>query len=259
MKKTTFLAFALVMSTLANVSFAQVIGDVDPGQYNDSPCVIITQTMTVGSKDSTTSGEVSTLQSYLAKTGFMTSEATGYFGYVTKQAVKNFQSANGLLSSGYVGPYTKAKVQSLSCGGYTPSPVPTNPIACTMEARTCADGSLMPRNPNTCEWLPSQCGNPVAPTPVTPSCGSGYIWNGANCTSPSPCDLYTLDPSHPNCNPTYPPIDNTPGYINCTYSVDGCNGTTSTYPSTFWNNTGSSDPYFQPCTYTTDGTYICSQ
>lgn len=37
------------------------------------------------------------------------------------------------------------------------------PIACTMEARYCEDQSIMPRDPNTCEWLPAQC------PPVTPA------------------------------------------------------------------------------------------
>ena len=34
----------------------------------------------------------------------------------------------------------------------------TQPTACTMEARMCPNGSMMPRNPNNCEWLAFKCG-----------------------------------------------------------------------------------------------------
>jgi hypothetical protein len=53
------------------------------------------------------------------------------------------------------------------CNPKTPSP--SLPRACSMEARICPDGSIMPRNENTCEWLPNQCSpkEPIDPLPPT--------------------------------------------------------------------------------------------
>ena len=51
-------------------------------------------------------------------------------------------------------------------GSICSTPGTASPIACTMEARMCDSGSIMPRNMNTCEWLPNQCSiNPIDPLP----------------------------------------------------------------------------------------------
>lgn len=52
------------------------------------------------------------------------------------------------------------------------TPGTSSPIACTMEAKMCPDGTAMPRNMNTCEWLPNQCA-PMYPTdPLPPTLSS---------------------------------------------------------------------------------------
>ncbi len=59
--------------------------------------------------------EVTTLQERLLKLGYMDySNATGYFGEITKTAVKRFQGYNGLSADGIVGPATNAKLYSSS-------------------------------------------------------------------------------------------------------------------------------------------------
>jgi hypothetical protein len=45
--------------------------------------------------------------------------------------------------------------------------VPVPPVACTMEARMCGDGSVMPRDTKSCKWLPERC--PPIPEPPVPS------------------------------------------------------------------------------------------
>jgi hypothetical protein len=39
--------------------------------------------------------------------------------------------------------------------------MPPTAVACTMEARLCPDGRVMARNPMTCEWITSSCGQSV--------------------------------------------------------------------------------------------------
>ncbi len=59
------------------------------------------------------SNEVKSLQQLLVKYGYLASDkASGYFGELTKQAVANFQSRNGLTSDGTAGAQTMAKLNS---------------------------------------------------------------------------------------------------------------------------------------------------
>jgi D-alanyl-D-alanine carboxypeptidase (penicillin-binding protein 5/6) len=51
--------------------------------------------------------EVKKIQSALAKAGYFNDSTTGYFGKKTKQAVINFQRAQGLSADGIVGPQTQ--------------------------------------------------------------------------------------------------------------------------------------------------------
>lgn len=67
--------------------------------------------------------DISAMQSYFAEdpTIYPQGLVTGYFGFLTKSAVANFQSANGLPSVGRVGPATlpilNAKMSSGNSGG----------------------------------------------------------------------------------------------------------------------------------------------
>lgn len=61
-----------------------------------------------------TSEEIKALQKVLAREGFFTGSATGYFGSVTESAVKSFQKAHGLDSLGVVGVQTRSALNALS-------------------------------------------------------------------------------------------------------------------------------------------------
>lgn len=52
--------------------------------------------------------DVTTLQERLQKLGYLKANATGYFGSLTKQAVLEFQQAEGLTADGVVGVNTQA-------------------------------------------------------------------------------------------------------------------------------------------------------
>lgn len=51
---------------------------------------------------------VTELQKKLAALGYFNTEASGYFGAITKKAVQDFQKAQGIEQVGYVGPATRA-------------------------------------------------------------------------------------------------------------------------------------------------------
>jgi len=95
-------------------SFAQV-EDIDPNP-DASQCVSLkSNNLRYRSRDANTNGEVSTLQDFLQSKNYLTTEPTGYFGLLTQKAVKYFQKANNINPNGFVGPATKAKIESLTC------------------------------------------------------------------------------------------------------------------------------------------------
>ncbi|KKT38951.1 hypothetical protein A2W54_00430 [Candidatus Giovannonibacteria bacterium RIFCSPHIGHO2_02_43_13] len=80
-----------------------------------SACLVISYNLTYRSRDINTNGDVSALQDFLQAKGHLNSEPTGFFGLLTLGAVKKFQSANGIESTGFVGPLTRAKIKNLTC------------------------------------------------------------------------------------------------------------------------------------------------
>ena len=71
-----------------------------------------------------TSDDVKNLQIKLGVT-----PTSGYFGSITFAAVKTFQTANGIINTGYVGPLTRGALNALYCVAVTP--VTTYPAGCT--------------------------------------------------------------------------------------------------------------------------------
>jgi hypothetical protein len=126
-------------------------------------CTDITTNLRLG----VTSASVTALQSYLNAHGYLSTAPTGYFGKMTFQAVKDFQKAHSIDQTGFVGSLTRARLKQNSCT--------TRPVACTEETRLCSDGSSMPRNQNTCEWLPLQC--------KTTGAASTSLWSTWNTTA----------------------------------------------------------------------------
>ncbi|MEK7132798.1 MAG: peptidoglycan-binding protein [Patescibacteria group bacterium] len=78
-------------------------------------CTGLTKDLALGSRDS----EVATLQNFLVSQNYPGGGSwmvTGYFGQATAQAVRNFQSGQGLLSTGIVDSSTRSAVARVSCG-----------------------------------------------------------------------------------------------------------------------------------------------
>jgi hypothetical protein len=99
-----------------------------------------TRSLTVGSRGA----DVTTLQMGLKAKGYLASEATGYFGNLTKAAVAAFQTANGITpAAGYFGPLTQAKWNAATGTGST-STVPGCVAGAMFSATTgasCTGGS----------------------------------------------------------------------------------------------------------------------
>lgn len=153
-----------VTRSLEVMPISAVLEDVDP--VNTSTCIDLQSNgLRYRANDAGTNGEVSVLQDFLISTGLLKTESTGFFGLGTFSAVKQFQKKQGLSPTGYVGALTKVKIKEQSCSlGKSEAQDPSlsketlgKPVACTMEARMCPDGSMMPRDPATCKWLESKC------------------------------------------------------------------------------------------------------
>ena len=91
--------------------------------YAAPSCTQFLYPMNIGSRDSTTAGEVTKLQQFLIASSYLNVEATGYYGVLTTKAVQMFQQAYQLPVVGQVGPMTRAKIQALTCvvSGTTPT------------------------------------------------------------------------------------------------------------------------------------------
>ncbi len=123
----TFLKFVFIsLFALSIGSFVQaetVVTDTVDNPGDQIECATLTHNLVLGSRDAMTGGDVSTLQIYLLQANYLDSDPTGFFGKLTKKAVQDFQKANSISPIGNVGPITRAKIKSLSCGDTTTSTV----------------------------------------------------------------------------------------------------------------------------------------
>jgi len=105
------------------------IGVYESDHTSPTTCLILTKSLKYGTKDACRAagncaikpGNVYNLQKYLNEnkipgttTNYLSAPPTGYFGILTFNAVRKFQKANGLPSTGYVGPMTINKQKSLT-------------------------------------------------------------------------------------------------------------------------------------------------
>lgn len=134
MKKINILKSVLLAGLVLSLTFINNVsaqsyygqnGDVDTDTTSASTCYSLSYNMRKGSRDSNTNGEVTKLQEALVQLGYLNADPTGYFGRATYNAVKNFQSAKGLLSSGFFGTYTRKALYNATCHGNDPDPRPT--------------------------------------------------------------------------------------------------------------------------------------
>ncbi len=102
--------------------------------------------------------EVRVLQQQLAQDSaiYPEGEVTGYYGPATQRAVQRYQATYGVVTSGtpgttgygVVGPKTRKHLAKRCDGNILP------PVACTMEAKLCPDGTAVGRVGPNCEFAP---------------------------------------------------------------------------------------------------------
>ena len=101
------------MQSSQSVNSSDQSDNAPTSTYNS--CLMLSSNFEYRSRDTYTNGEVSVLQDFLQTKGFLSSEPSGFFGLLTLRAVKSFQTANSINPTGYVGPLTRARINSLSC------------------------------------------------------------------------------------------------------------------------------------------------
>lgn len=75
-------------------------------------CSILNRNLSQGTKGDDVQG----LQEFLGGEGYLSANATGYFGSATADALKRWQSSQGVQSVGTVGPMTRERIK-MWCGG----------------------------------------------------------------------------------------------------------------------------------------------
>ncbi len=93
-------------------------------------CVDLNVTISLGSTDARTKGEVSKVQNFLYAQKYLMVTSTGYFGAMSQSAVRKFQGNNGIPVTGTVGPLTRAKIKQISC---TSASLPSSSANKTMQ------------------------------------------------------------------------------------------------------------------------------
>lgn len=148
------LVIAIVIFSVPNLSFAANL----PASIA-SPCLSLSRNLSIGSVGQ----DVTSLQDFLRAGGYFSGQSTGYFGFLTDQAVKLFQqdynvtlfnnifvgSAGAKNSVGYgsVGPLTRSAIKTLTCSrgniAASQSPlIPQIPVVVPTNPATSTQGSL---------------------------------------------------------------------------------------------------------------------
>ena len=106
---------------------------------------------------------------------------SGYFGPITLAAVKTFQTSNGIINTGYVGPLTRGALNALYCTPVTPVvPVTTYPEGCTSAVGFSTTTGLSCAGTVT---YPAGCTSAVGYSPTTGLSCAGVVTYPAGCTS----------------------------------------------------------------------------
>ncbi len=182
--------------------------NLDPLDY--PYCVSLSHDLSYGSRDNSTKGDVSALQSYLTDRGFLETGATGFYGRSTEIGVKRFEYRNQIEVNGMVRQDFRDIVKELTCQKYQKISYVDKPLspsknfanANTTKITTTATSK------STSTIIPT---TKIATTqPVTKATSKTIIPStNANVTK-APTGVVSITPAPTNPNPISGPIlDNT--------------------------------------------------
>ncbi len=174
--------FALAQTTSVQSQIAALLAELQQLQAQiaqlqgqtgstSTSCVNLSYDLYGGVTDSMTQGQVTQLQQFLGV------NATGYFGPLTEQAVQNWQSSNGVVSSGspdttgygYVGPKTRV---AMGCGSNITS---SNASAASNNTVTTSSQSTNTTTP--------ACSITASPNPASSGQAVTLNWTSQNAVS----------------------------------------------------------------------------
>jgi peptidoglycan hydrolase-like protein with peptidoglycan-binding domain len=78
-------------------------------------CVNLSTNLASGSTDSSSAGQVTLLQRFLASENYLTAKPNGVFGPSTLSALKKFQLAHDVSPTGTLGPLTRSVIKTKTC------------------------------------------------------------------------------------------------------------------------------------------------
>jgi peptidoglycan hydrolase-like protein with peptidoglycan-binding domain len=145
MTKTLTLALAFLV--------APVVAHAATSPYLEAVCSIASQ-MKPGDSDGDAGSDVSRLQSFLWRAGYLDEEPTGYYGAKTQDAVARFQAARGIRpTSGIFGPVTAASYR-VHCGDMMSGAAPaiSLPSGATMTILSPVGGTLRRGRTTEISW-----------------------------------------------------------------------------------------------------------
>ena len=163
------------------------------GSAGASSCVSLSNNLSIEDTDTGSNGEVTRLQQFLVSQGasiYPEALVTGYFGPATERAVKRFQAAQGIVSSGTpestgygaVGPSTRAKIRTLTGCATADTATASSASATTAqtcnpqnEMQRCAEGNWAARIGPNCSW--AVCSPTATQVPVITINGVGGTGN----------------------------------------------------------------------------------
>jgi hypothetical protein len=184
----------------------------------------------------TTGAQVTALQKMLQTLGYFpkTVSPTEYFGSITMAAVKSFQKANGITTTGYAGPLTRQALttnENISTPPVVPPGVvstpPTPPTSIPPVVSTPPVVSVPPTpipippviyTPPVTPITPPVAVTPpvMCPMSIIQMCPISYI---STMTNTNGCNIYSCQPATAVCNQ---PVDCAAPPYGCTYTGSSC-------------------------------------
>jgi peptidoglycan hydrolase-like protein with peptidoglycan-binding domain len=188
-----------------------------------SSALTLTRQLQVGKSGA----DVTSLQTFLAqdRTIYPQGKVTGYFGFLTKSAVANFQSRNNLTSDGISGARTNAVINIQMAGGINTGSDIDAPIISSIGVSTA-------NNTANVAWYTSESATGVVYYSTSPI----MLTEGDYGATVSGQSVMTDNMMHTSQNVSLQGLQSNTIYYYAIYTTDAKGNVTITWPTTFRTN-----------------------